>query len=62
MPQDQVGKYQSHLIPRFCDIARGSRLTKERLKGLDVGEGLSAKEREFFEEMLLNKEKAIVFK
>ena len=61
MPQKHVGKYQTHLIPRFCDIPRGSKITKERLKSLDVGEDLSMEERELFEEMLLNREGAIAF-
>jgi ribonuclease HI len=60
-PQEQVGKYKDHLIPRFCDIPRGSRLTPERLKKLDVGEEITTEERVFFEEMMLNREKAMAF-
>jgi hypothetical protein len=60
-PQEQEGKYKDHLIPRFCDIPRGSRLTPERVKKLDVGEEITPEERDLFEEMLLNREKAIAF-
>lgn len=60
-PQEQEGKYRDHLIPRFSDIPRGSRLTPERLKKLDVGEEITTEERVFFEEMMLNREKAIAF-
>ena len=59
--QEQVGKYREHLIPRFSDIPRGSRLTPERLAKLDVGDEITAEERLLFEEMLLNREKAIAF-
>ena len=60
-PQRQFGKYKDHLIPRFSDIPRGSRLTPERLAKLDVGDEITPEERIFFEEMLLNREKAIAF-
>jgi hypothetical protein len=60
-PQEQVGKYKDHLIPRFYDIPRGSRLTPKRLKKLDVGEEITTEERVFFEEMMLNREKVITF-
>ena len=36
----EVGRYTEWLIPKFSDISRGSRLTKERADGLLVGEGL----------------------
>jgi hypothetical protein len=56
-----VGKYRTYLIPRFYDIPRGLKITKERLKSLDIGEDLSMEERELFKEMLLNREGAIAF-
>ena len=37
-------KYPEWLIPKFSDIERGSRLTKERLENLIIGEGLTPQE------------------
>ena len=37
-------KYPEWLIPKFSDIERGSRLTKEQLEKLIIGEGLRPQE------------------
>src|SRR5438045_8845145 len=49
------------LTPKFSDIKRGSRLTKERLENLIIGEGLTPQEQDVFVEMLFNHEKALAF-
>ncbi len=61
VPQEQFGRYQHHLIPRFSDIPRQSRLTPERMKELDIGDMLQPAERELLEEMLINREKVLAF-
>lgn len=60
-PQPQEGKYQEYLLPRITVIPRGSRLTAERLKSLDVGDWLWPEEHRLFEEMMINREGAIAF-
>lgn len=60
-PQEQFGKYRQHIIPRFCDIPRRSRLTPTRMKELDVGDSLWPAEREFLEEVLIAREKVFAF-
>ena len=54
-------KYPEWLIPKFSDIERGSRLTKERLENLIIGEGLTPQEQDVFVEMLFNHEKVLAF-
>ena len=50
------------MIPWFCNIPQGLRLTPERLAKLDIGDEITIEERLLFKEMLLNREKAIAFK
>jgi hypothetical protein len=59
--QQQKGQFQEYLIPRFCDIPRGSRLTLERVAKLDIGTELWPREMEMFLEMMTNREKVIAF-
>lgn len=59
--QPPIGKYGDLFLPRFATIERGSRLTPEKLKALDVGTWLWAEERAMFDEMILNREGAIGF-
>jgi hypothetical protein len=59
--RSQDEKYSGWLIPKFSDIERGSRLTKKRLEELIVGADLTLQERDVFEEMLYNREKAMAF-
>ena len=54
-------KYPKWLIPKFSDIKRGARLTKERIEKLIVGGDLTPQEYDVFVEMLYNREKAVVF-
>jgi hypothetical protein len=61
IPQKQEGRYQDHIIPRFSDIPRQSRLTPERLAALEVGDTLQPAERAMLDEILINREKAIAF-
>ena len=53
-PQQQVGKYQHLLLPRFSAIPYKTRLTSERLASLDVRDMLLPKEKVLFNEMMLN--------
>jgi hypothetical protein len=46
---------------RITSIPRGSRLTLERLKALDIGDWLWESEVEMLHEMLINHEGAIAF-
>ena len=60
-PQPHVGKYAEYLLPRISKLPRGSRLTPERLRSLDVGDWLWPEERAMFDEMMINREEAIAF-
>jgi hypothetical protein len=60
-PQEHIGKYKEHLLPRITAIPRGSRLTPERLKSLDVGDWLWEEELAMFQELMINREGAIAF-
>jgi len=60
-PQEHVGVYRDYLLPRITSIPRGSRLTPERLKALEVGNWLWENERAMFDEMMINREGAIAF-
>ena len=53
--------YGGNLIPRFSAIPRGSRLMKERVKTLKIGDALTPEERALLMEVLFNQEKAIAF-
>jgi len=55
------GLYDDWISPKFSGIARGSRLTEERLQKLVVGEWLWPRERKLFTEMCYNREKAFAF-
>ncbi len=59
--QQQVGKYQHLLLPRFSAIPCGTQLTSERLASLDVGDMLLPEERVLFNEIMLNQEGVISF-
>jgi len=60
-PQEHIGQFKDHLLPRRAAIPRGSRLTPERIKELDIGDWLWPREREMLIEMLINHEVAIAF-
>ena len=49
------------LVPRFTTLARGARLTPERLDRLQIGKELWPKERELVVEMLFNREEALAW-
>ena len=55
------GKYSQWLIPKFSDIERGSRLTRERVEALIIGKDLTPQEMDVFVEMLHNREKVIAY-
>ena len=54
-----TGIYEPFLTPRFSGLARGARLTPERLDRLIVGDHLTSRERELLVEMLYNREAAL---
>ena len=60
-PQEHIGQFNDHLLPRRTAIPRGSRLTPERIKELDIGSWLWPREKEMLIEMLINHEVAIAF-
>jgi hypothetical protein len=57
----EPGLYSEWLIPKFSDIERGSRLTKERVSKLIVGSDLTKQEKAVFTEILYNREKVLAF-
>lgn len=58
---DPSDKYAKWLIPRFSGLAKGSRLTPEKIAMLRIGPGLTGQKRELLLEMLYNREAAITF-
>ena len=61
IPQEYVSKYKDYLLPRTYRIPRGSRLTPERLKQLNIRKWLLPKERGIFNEIVINYKLAITF-
>ena len=61
-PQEQFGKYQEYIIPRFSNIPRRLYLTPKRLKELNIRDTLQPIKREFLEEVLITREKVFTFK
>jgi hypothetical protein len=61
VPCLDLGQYPDWIISKFSNILKGSRLTKERIERLVVGDSLWSKEKELFIEMLYNWEKALAF-
>ncbi len=53
---DPTDKYTHWLIPKFIPIAKGARLTPERLGKMIIGDGMTKKEKEVLTEMLYNRE------
>jgi hypothetical protein len=60
VPCQDSGQYSDWITPKFSDIPKRSRLTKERIENLIVGD-LWTKEQKLFIEVLYNREKALVF-
>jgi hypothetical protein len=46
--QDHKGKYKDLIIPRITKIARGARLSEERIQTIVIGEDLTHEERCLF--------------
>ena len=51
---DPTDKYTHWLIPKFTPIAKGARLTPERLAKMIIGDGMTAQEKDVLTEMLYN--------
>ena len=61
MPKPFFEKYPGWLIPKFSSIARGARMTPERLQKINVGECLTVEERDHLTELLYNREAALAW-
>ena len=61
MPRLPNEKYPGWLIPKFSRMARGARLTPERLQKIRVGDGLSMEERDLLAEVLHGREAALAW-
>lgn len=53
---DPTDKYTHWLIPKSTPIAKGARLTPERLSKMVIGDGMTEQEKEVLTEMLYNRE------
>ena len=61
LDRDPNRPYADWLIPKFSSIARGSRLTPERLDAMIFGPSLTQQEKDVLVEVLYNREEAIAF-
>jgi hypothetical protein len=57
--REHTRKYKDFIIPRITGIARGARLSEERVQTISVGEDLSPEERHLFLEILYAREEAL---
>jgi len=60
VPSPVNSKY-TWLIPKFSTIARGTRLTTERIAGVKIGDQIMKQEKEVLMEVLCNREEGIAF-
>ena len=58
---DPTDKYTHWLIPKFTPIAKGARLTPERLGKMIIGDGMTEQEKEVLTEMLYNREAVLAW-
>ena len=58
---DPNDKYTHWLIPKFTPIAKGARLTPERLAKMIIGDGMTLQEKEVLTEMLYNREAVLAW-
>lgn len=58
---DSNDKYSQWLIPKFTPIAKGARLTPERLAKMIIGDGMTSEEKEVLTEMLYNREAVLAW-
>jgi hypothetical protein len=58
---DPPHKYDDYIIPRISQIARGARLSPERIERLQIGDDLLPNERELLLEILQRREEAIAW-
>ena len=58
---DPTDKYTHWLIPKFTPIAKGARLTPERLAKMIIGDGMTAQEKDVLTEMLYNREAVLAW-
>lgn len=59
--KDPEDKYADWLIPKFSGLAKGARLTPERLQRMRIGDELTEQEKDLFTEMLYNREAALAW-
>ena len=60
-PKPFFEKYPGWLILKFSTIARGARMTPERLQKINVGECLTVEERDLLTELLYNREAVLAW-
>jgi hypothetical protein len=60
-PTETPSPYDKWLVPKFSNIERGSRLTKERLEAMKIPETLRPKEKELLTEMMFKREKVFAW-
>ncbi len=53
---DPTDKYKYWLISKFTPIAKGARLTPERLAKMIIGDGMTSQEKGLLTEILYNRE------
>ena len=58
---DPTNKYTYWLIPKFTPIAKGAKLTSDRLGKMVIGEGMTAQEKEILTKMLYNREAVLAW-
>ena len=58
---DPTDKYTHWLIPKFTPIAKGARLTPERLAKMIIGDGMTSQEKDLLTEMLYNREAVLAW-
>jgi hypothetical protein len=59
--RNHKGKYKDFIIPRVTNIARGARLSEERIQSIVIGEDLTPEERYLFLEILFAREEALAW-
>ena len=58
---DTTSQYSHWLIPKFTPIAKGARITPERLQRMIIGDGMTPQEKDLLTEMLYNREAALAW-
>ena len=57
---DPIDKYTHWLIPKFTPIAKGDRLTPERLAKMIIGDCMTSREKDLLTKMMYNREAVLI--